>query len=103
MDADAPGPTHNGTSWASAFTNLQNALLVAGSGDEIWVAEQKIESLPARIEPGGVVVAGSGDALVAIQPLACTDLGRNAPIQLVEQAVATKVTLAPIDGLARRT
>jgi VCBS repeat-containing protein len=39
VDADAPGPTHNGTSWASAFTNLQNALLVAGSGDEIWVAE----------------------------------------------------------------
>ena len=39
VDKDAPGPTHNGTSWATAYTEVQSALAVAVSGDEIWVAE----------------------------------------------------------------
>jgi hypothetical protein len=30
--------TNNGSSWANAFTNLSNALQVAVSGDEIWIA-----------------------------------------------------------------
>lgn len=39
VDPDAPGPFHNGTSWKWAFTNLQDALAVAVSGDTILVAE----------------------------------------------------------------
>jgi hypothetical protein len=39
VDADAPGPLHNGKSWATAFLTLQDALAVANSGDEIRVAE----------------------------------------------------------------
>lgn len=39
VDADAPGPVHDGTSWARAFLTLQDALAVAGDGDEILVAE----------------------------------------------------------------
>jgi hypothetical protein len=39
VDKDAPGPFHNGTSWKWAFTNLQDALAVAVSGDTILVAE----------------------------------------------------------------
>jgi len=39
VDRDAPGPTHDGLSWATAFTNTQAALAVAISGDEVWVAE----------------------------------------------------------------
>ncbi|MEZ5974654.1 MAG: right-handed parallel beta-helix repeat-containing protein [Planctomycetota bacterium] len=31
--------TGNGTSWGNAFAGLQGALAVAGSGDQIWVAE----------------------------------------------------------------
>jgi len=38
VDADAPGP-NNGTSWANAFKNLQDALVPANQGDEIWVAQ----------------------------------------------------------------
>lgn len=52
--------------------------------DEIWIGKRHVEALPAQIEPGEVVVVGSGDALVAILPLTRTDLGRDAPMRLVE-------------------
>ena len=39
VDTDAPGPTQDGHSWATAYTTLQAALLNATSGDQIWVAE----------------------------------------------------------------
>lgn len=40
VDELAPGPTHDGSTWATAFLTLQDALTVDGlsSGDEIWVA-----------------------------------------------------------------
>ena len=37
VDANAAG-ANNGTSWADAYNYLQDALVVASSGDEIWVA-----------------------------------------------------------------
>jgi hypothetical protein len=39
VDASAPGPTHDGGSWATAFTNLQDALNTAGFGFTILVAQ----------------------------------------------------------------
>ncbi len=38
VDADAQGPTHDGSTWDFAFTELQDALGMAGPGDQIWVA-----------------------------------------------------------------
>jgi surface protein len=38
VDADATG-ANNGSSWGDAYTFLQDALSVASSGDQIWVAE----------------------------------------------------------------
>jgi predicted outer membrane repeat protein len=39
VDTSAPGPTHDGTSWPTAFLYLQDALYAALSGDVIFVAE----------------------------------------------------------------
>lgn len=39
VDADAPGPIHNGFNWNNAFLYLQDALDAAASGDEIRVAQ----------------------------------------------------------------
>ena len=38
VDADAPGPTHDGSSWTHAYTGLQTAISAA-SNCEVWVAE----------------------------------------------------------------
>ncbi|MCH8218147.1 MAG: right-handed parallel beta-helix repeat-containing protein [Planctomycetes bacterium] len=39
VDDNAPGPVHNGSSWAWAYRYLQDALNVASAGDEIRVAQ----------------------------------------------------------------
>jgi hypothetical protein len=39
VDGRAPGPVHDGRTWATAFTCLQDALLQAASGDQILVAQ----------------------------------------------------------------
>ncbi len=54
--------------------------------DEIWVGRQRVEALPATIEPGETVVVGSGDVWMAVLPLTVSDLGRDAPMRLVERA-----------------
>src|SRR4051812_45040227 len=38
VDGGSPGPTHNGTSWGSAYIDLQAALAAAVSGDKIRIA-----------------------------------------------------------------
>jgi len=58
--------------------------------DEIWIGGRRIETLPTEAAPGEVIVVGSGSpsdggAWIAILPLARTDLGRDAPIRLVER------------------
>ena len=52
--------------------------------DEIWIGDRYVDDLPARVSPGQIVVIGSGSALIAVWPLTHTDLGRDAPIRLVE-------------------
>jgi hypothetical protein len=39
VDASAPGPAHDGSSWTTAYVTLQPALDIAIDGDELWVAK----------------------------------------------------------------
>ena len=39
VDANAPGSQHDGASWTTAFTTVQDALSIGTYGDEIWVAQ----------------------------------------------------------------
>ena len=53
--------------------------------DEIWIAGRRVTDLPTEAATGEVIVVGSGAAWIAIRPLTRTDLGRAAPIRLVER------------------
>ena len=52
--------------------------------DEIWVDDQKVETLPFDIPDRATIAVAAGPVLVGIRPLGRTDLGRNAPCRLVE-------------------
>ena len=52
--------------------------------NEIWIGQHKVDSLPAAVPRGEVVVVGSGALWTAVRPLELTDLGGGAPIRLVE-------------------
>jgi hypothetical protein len=64
----------------AAFIWTQRALV-----DEMWIGDRRVESLPVDVPPGEVIVIGSGDALFAVLPLTRTDMGRDAPVRLVER------------------
>ncbi len=59
VNAAANPLTANGTSWQTAFVNLQAALDAAASGDQIWVTQGTY--IPSRIySPNGVTGGASG-------------------------------------------
>lgn len=62
--------------------------------DKVWVDDKRVESFPASVPPGSVVVVVSGDAMTAIRPLTITDAGRDAPIHvslLADQTLALEM------------
>ncbi|MEM6718387.1 MAG: T9SS type A sorting domain-containing protein [Bacteroidota bacterium] len=60
VDANATG-ANNGTSWANAFTTIEDALISSIIGDEIWVKSGVYKPVSASgfIIPSGVKVYGS--------------------------------------------
>jgi hypothetical protein len=51
----------------------------------VWLNGESIDTFPTSIPPNSTVVVESGNTLTAIRPLANTDLGRNAPVHLIER------------------
>ena len=39
VDADAPGPAHDGKTWTTAFLHPQDGVDAASTGEEVWAAE----------------------------------------------------------------
>jgi uncharacterized repeat protein (TIGR01451 family) len=67
VDASAPGPVHDGSSWAAAYITLQSALDATVYGDELWVADgvytptKGITSTATfALEPGVALYGGFG-------------------------------------------
>lgn len=52
---------------------------------EVWVNGERVDAYPAPLPPSSTVVVRSGGILTAIRPLAHTDLGRDAPVHLIER------------------
>lgn len=69
--------------------------------DEIWVDDRRIETLPADLAEGSTVVVGSGEAWVAIRPLARTHLSHQPPLRLVERQGSLVLEIYNYDGVAK--
>ncbi len=52
--------------------------------DKILVNGQRIDKLPAPLSPHDTVVICSGDVMIGVRALTCTDLGYQSPIRLVQ-------------------
>ncbi|MBX2999698.1 MAG: hypothetical protein KF893_14360 [Caldilineaceae bacterium] len=76
----APTTFQQGTSAKANFIWLGRAHV-----DEIWIDEERVETLPADVPPGATVVIGSGEAYTAVRPLTVTRLSRETPIRLLEK------------------
>ena len=52
--------------------------------DGVWINGSPVESFPADIPPGAVVVVASGPIFTAVIPLSRTELGYQSPLRIVE-------------------
>lgn len=85
------------------ISSAKAALIWVGRAqvDEIWVGEARVEHLPVEVQPGQVVVVGSGKAYFAIMPLSRTPLGRSAPAILLEKEGDLVLELYNYQGTAK--
>jgi hypothetical protein len=78
-DSLAPASLHLWRSAKAAVIWLQYQHV----GD-VWINDQRVESLPVDVPEGAVVVVESGPIYTAVMPLSRTELGHESPMRLVE-------------------
>ncbi len=61
---------------------LSVRLLGFGGDDAAWVDDRRVDAWPARVEPEQRVVIATGDVYITLIPLAPSDMGSDAPIEL---------------------
>jgi len=106
VDHDAPGPAHDGKTWATAFLTVPEAMDIAFAGDEVWVATAYPEDydLPVTIRSGVGVYGGfegtevTRDQRILTGPATCP-LSRD--VQVVCQ-VGDPSVRGTIDGFCLR-
>lgn len=67
---------------AARSYKLSLRMLGVSPRDEVWVGERRVDAWPCVIAPEERVVIAIGDAYVALIPLAQTDMGSDAPVEL---------------------
>lgn len=101
----AGGPPFDGLTWATAFTNITEALAVATSGDEVWVTKGAYNE--ALQLPAGVALYGGFNAKEASRSArsfltnVTTLDGSDSPNSIITVAVGTDPTTR-VDGFTFR-
>ncbi|MCX6376151.1 MAG: C10 family peptidase, partial [Armatimonadetes bacterium] len=105
VDKRATGPTHDGQTWPTAFTGIQEALNAADVGDEVWVAEGTYDEAIV-LKPGVALYGGFAgtelsrirrdprSSITIIRPVWDGDSERNAAVRILPGADA----MTRIDG-----
>jgi hypothetical protein len=58
VSPSAPGPAHDGTTWATAYTDVTPAVAAAQSGDELWVKRGSYTTQNLMMKPGVALYGG---------------------------------------------
>ncbi|TAK54879.1 MAG: hypothetical protein EPO22_15125 [Dehalococcoidia bacterium] len=86
---------------ASHSCRLSVRLLGFGEGDEAWVGERRVDAWPAPVAAGETVAIATGDIHITLVPLAPSDMGHGAPIELTREGGVVSLDIYNYKGQAK--